>query len=445
MGYVSRYGRKPQELASKSSHIHIINDENVKAFLNSCNLPKSEDQILIDPKYILEIAPPKENKINIIIAVDGGYTEVPVKKSFPSSTIAFFQYGALLLKISDLEEMSESPFISPEAIAKLKELQRLKLVLPTKNVSVKHSASLTESVRLTIFNFFRHEEEKGEKMIETLYWLLFQKYGIEKPTYSLASCPICKFPNLKINQIEIKDDYTFQCSKCNAKLYLTDVFRFHEVVDDEIGGGGMLGYLTNLVEQFIIIHTIKVILKHKPDLIKQTLFIKDGPLAFFGQTANMHDPMRELIRFLVLKHDINLVGLEKSGAFVEHADEIRGKLMAGQVLLLCNKHIYKYILPGDPDNPEPYASTSYYSSKLIFKSKDEKIYVITIPTLDERVVMDPKPKDFHNLNQILFNVEKLRCDMYDNSLLPIAVVNKLVSLSNHPSAILLEKFARASI
>ena len=51
--------------------------------------------------------------------------------------------------------MSESPFISPEAIAKLKELQRLKLVLPTKNVSVKNSASLTESVRLTIYNFFR--------------------------------------------------------------------------------------------------------------------------------------------------------------------------------------------------------------------------------------------------------------------------------------------------
>ena len=45
----------------------------------------------------------------------------------------------------------------------------------------------------------------------------------------------------------------------------------------------------------------------------------------------------------------------------------------------------------------------------------------------------------------LVNIEELRCDMYDNSLLPIAVVNKLVSLSNHPSAVLLEKFAKASI
>jgi hypothetical protein len=102
-------------------------------------------------------------------------------------------------------------------------------------------------------------------------------------------------------------------------------------------------------------------------------------------------------------------------------------------------------MPGDPTTSDPYGRSSYYSSKLIFKSKDEKIYVITIPTRDSRVVLNPKPEDFHNLDQILKNVEKLHCDMYDNSLLPIAVVNKLVSLSNHPSAVLLEKYARASL
>jgi len=53
-------------------------------------------------------------------------------------------------------------------------------------------------------------------------------------------------------------------------------------------------------------------------------------------------------------------------------------------------------------------------------------------------VMDLKPGDFHILHLILVNIDKLRCDMYDNSLLPIAIVNKLVSLSNHPSAVPLE-------
>jgi hypothetical protein len=43
------------------------------------------------------------------------------------------------------------------------------------------------------------------------------------------------------------------------------------------------------------------------------------------------------------------------------------------------------------------------------------------------------------------NIQKLKCDMYDDSIIPIALVNKLVSLANHPSKILLEKFALKSV
>lgn len=445
MAYVSKYGRRPNEMASKGSHVHIINDENVKHYLEQCNLPKENDQIEIDKKYVVGIDELENNPIKLIIAIDGGYTEVPVKKTFPSSTICFFQFGALLLKLNDLEEMAEEAFISPEAMAKMKELQRIKLVVPTKNVSLKKSNSLTESVRITLYDFFKQEESKGESWLKTCKWFLFQMYDKQLNEYQLSNCPICDNSRIMVKRSEIKDDFTFRCPKCYGKLFLTDFFRLHEVIDDEIGAGGILGYMTSLVEQFIIIHTIRLILKLKPDMLNHNLFIKDGPLAFFGQTANMHAPMRDLITFLVEKHNIYMVGLEKSGAFVEHADEIKSKMEPGQALLLNNKHIYTYILPGDPDTKDPYARTSYYSSKIIYKAEDERIYVATIPTLDEKVVLDPKKEDFHNLDVILKNVEKLRCDMYDNSLLPVALVNKLVSLSNHPSAVLLEKFAKALI
>ena len=46
---------------------------------------------------------------------------------------------------------------------------------------------------------------------------------------------------------------------------------------------------------------------------------------------------------------------------------------------------------------------------------------------------------------ILTNVAKLRCDMYDNGLLPIALANKLISLADHPSSKILEKFAKAAL
>ena len=62
-----------------------------------------------------------------------------------------------------------------------------------------------------------------------------------------------------------------------------------------------------------------------------------------------------------------------------------------------------------------------------------------------RVVLIPKKKDFNHIDEILINIEKLKCDMYDSSLLPIALANKLASLSDHPSAVLSEKFAKEGI
>ena len=60
-------------------------------------------------------------------------------------------------------------------------------------------------------------------------------------------------------------------------------------------------------------------------------------------------------------------------------------------------------------------------------------------------MINPQKSDFKNLDVILLNIEKLRCDMYDNAIVPVALANKLISLSNHPSSIILEKFAKSSI
>ena len=444
MSYISRYGRRPNEYASKSSHTYIINDEKVKSYLNTCDLPKEASEVELDKNLIYDIEYPQQNPIEHFIAIDGGYTTVAVKKSFPSSTISFFQFGALFFKLKDLEDIDIKPFIAPEDIARLKELERIKLVIPTKNISLKGSSTLIYSVRKTIYDFFSADRE-GYNYIDTLKWFLFQEYNKTLSSYQLANCPECGTPRIDIKYGDIRENHTFDCPLCKREIFLTDAFRLHEAIDNELGAGGILGYLVNLIEQFLIIHTIKIILDLQPSVLKKTFFIKDGPLAFFGQTANMHKSMRHLCNYLFDKYDLCIAGLEKSGIFVEHADEISEKLKPGQYLLLSNEYIYKHILPGDPDTNEPYARTSYYGSKLIFKSKDKKMYVATLPTANEKVVLSPTKDKFKNIDIILMNVEKLRCDMYDNSLFPIALANKLVSLSDHPSSMILEKFAKESV
>lgn len=437
-------GNRPFELASKSNHIYIIKDPDVQAFLNNHELPKEGVEISLNSDYLVEIDYQVPDSVEYIIAVDGGDTTVPVNSKFPSSTLTFFQFGANLLTISDLKALKEEPFISPQSIAKLKELQRIKFTLPTKNIGlIKEDgsrATLTYSVRKALYDFFKNHD-----YLSTLKWFLFEEYK-SQPRHSreLASHPEnSSSKKIQFERDKIGSDYILKHP--DGELFLTDIFRLHEVVDEDLGAGGIVAYLRNLIEHFIIIDTIRGIYRRKKNSLSEVLFIKDGPLGFFGQTANMHEPMRELINHLQNELKIYLVGIEKSGPFVEHAQEIKDKINPGHACLLSNSYIYKYIKPGNEDNPKAYGRTSYYSSKIIFKSKDERIYVVTIPTRSPEVVLDPQKADFKNLDTILKYIEELKSDMYDNSLLPIALANKLVSLSDHPSSLLLEKFAKRLI
>lgn len=153
--------------------------------------------------------------------------------------------------------------------------------------------------------------------------------------------------------------------------------------------------------------------------------------------------MRKLIRYLNTHHSLYLVGLEKSGAFVEHAVRVLSKMHKKQYITLGNKYIYKYIIPGTAANDRPYADTSYFGSKLIFKSEYDNVYVATIPNLDSKV--EPIKSDYLNIDVILHNISALKCDLYYNSLVPVVMANKLVSLADHPSADLLKSFAQDNI
>ncbi|GAA5530998.1 NurA domain-containing protein [Herpetosiphon gulosus] len=438
MGYTNKRGRRPAEYASKSAHSQVIKDETIQAFLAHCDLPKTGNQISLDAQNIISYAPNVPNGIRHIIALDGGYTEVAVRTEFPSATICFFQFGALIFSIQDLEDLNDQSFIDPDDMAKLKNIQRLKLVLPTQNITIQGQSSLTDSIRTAIYDFFCQPLDDSN-LVATLQWFLFQEYATPTNQWILASCPHCSATHIPLSRQAMQQQGKFQCAQCHGEILITDVFRLHEAIDDDLGASGIAGYVTTLLEQMILIHLIRLILKTKPSLLKQILFIKDGPLAFFGQTANMHKPMRSLMDFLFTHHDIFMAGLEKSGAFVEHADEIASRLDPGSILLLNNEYIYTYIIPGKADPANPYGQTTYYGNKVIFKTLGEQIYVVSLPMAE--LVANPTMSDIKNLMVILTNVEKLKCDMYDNALMPVALANKLVSLSNHPSSRILQKFA----
>lgn len=446
------------ELANKASHSYIIQDEIVGEFIKNCKLPKKVTDITIEPRDVASLDRDQVNPIEHVIVIDGGTSTVPVREEFPSSEFTFIQFGALKFENSDLEYLSEQQFIGPEDISKLKEdFGRLKLAVPIKNIIYKEEYSLLDSVRKSIFEFFCQdftfdlfEEVVEEKFIDAFKWLIFEEYSsTELTTYTLGSCPNpnCLKPEratIPLKKSEM-NDYTFKCPYCDSKIYLTDVFRLHELIDEDIGAFRIITFLLRALEQMLLVLILKIILETNPVYLKKTLFIQDGPLAFFAQTAKLFASMQKLINHLFDHHDLFLIGLEKSGVFVDHAEEISKspQLNPGDILILDTKYIYKYIKPGDPSTAEPFGRSTYYGNKIIFKSKEEKMYVATLAM--NEIMLSPNKEDFRNLDIILTNIENLKCELYNDAILPLVLVNRLVSLSDRPGSTILGNFSKKII
>lgn len=440
------------ERGSRISHSYIINDEEVKKYLTNCEIPVEAEDIELNDALKHDIIYPEKNTIEFIIAVDGESTTIPVKKSFPSSLITFFQFGSLLIRGSDLDEMGKKPFVSPSDINKLKKIEREKFVLPTKNITLKKDIDFLTTVREAIHEFFKKTHSGKTSILETLYWFIFELYDptSNNSPYKLSQCPHCGTNGILLDKDKINtNNYSWKCTEknCEKEILITDILRLFENVNnvENADASGIITYLEKAVESFFIIHTIKSLMEIKAGWIDSFLFVKDGPLSFGGETANMHKPMQALLNYLNKNNKINLVGVETSGAFVDHARQIRNKLNSGQVFLLNNEHIYKYIQVGN-HKEQQYGSTSYYSGKFIYKSFDERVYVLTLPVENHNTYYNqPELSDLKNIHEILMNIDKLKCDIYENALIPVVVANKLISLTNHPSTNILEQFAKKSI
>ncbi|MBB4515710.1 DNA double-strand break repair nuclease NurA [Paraburkholderia fungorum] len=445
MSYSSS-GPKPYERASKSSHHHLINDVTVSEALKALYVPPRGDTSEVK-KYLIEFEP-IASPIQHVVAIDGGYTEVPIREGFPSAAIHFFQFGALHFRIEDLVKLEHSQHVAPEDMQKLKNIDRLKLPLATAGARRKDCASLKESVRKTLYEFFAGEN-LGEdvSLLDTLAWFVFRRYKSARTPqdqkWEVSSSPFDVPGTVLFQEADMSSGYTFQCPETGGTLYLTDAFRLHERIEEETGAAGVAGYIAGVVEHLVLIHVIRNLLKKNAAALKQVLFIMDRPTGWFGVTAPMHKLMLELNNWLFDNHNFFAAGLEKSGAFVEHATQIREHIPAGSILILNDAYIYKYISPGEENTSRAYAETSYYGHKVIFRSRQGQMYVVSMPVRGLKKM--PSATDIPNLNLVLTHIEQLHCDMYENALLPVALANKLVSLSAHPSSQILKAFAKSTV
>ncbi len=448
MGYGSK-GRKPIERASKIAHVEILKNSDVQEYIDGCILPSAPKPESLD-SMLQELGDVDTTETTAVIAIDGGFTETYVREEFPSASIAFFTFGPLLFELDDLRSLDRKRFIAPGDLARLKRIERYSLVLPTRGVKRKDQPTLSATIRRTIYDFFIEPRgEDDERLITSLGWFLFRRWK-RNPDNALDQtvehCPSgCGYGAISFLHADPTEK---PCPSCGQPVYLTDVFRLHERIDEELGACGIAAYVMTMLEQLVLVHLFhSILVRLKPGLLRNILFIKDGPLAFFGLVAPLYRPMRELVEHLLSEPDgptgptLRLAGLEKSGAFVEHAAAIQDRMEPGYFMVIGDRYIRRHIIPGETG--AAYGQNTYYGQKVFFRAPGGEMHVANVPA--RRFMADPTPSDIPHLEEMLALIAELRCSMYDNSLIPVALANKLVSLSDFPSQRILTTFAREHV
>jgi hypothetical protein len=239
--------------------------------------------------------------------------------------------------------------------------------------------------------------------------------------------------------------------------YPTDALRLHERFNDDSGSNGeAFGLVMTTWERLLLIHLLRCFEQRSwLDRVNNIAFFLDGPLAMFGPPAWLSAAIRiELQRLNALIRtqtgsDIIIVGIEKSGNFVAHFEEIdkledgSQRFQPGSYFLPTDSYIKERIIFSD--STRRYGDQTYFGRKFFYKTQSGARIVANMPFLSpaqDRLDTDD-PAAFQKFGAVCALLDKLVTSRFPNALGPIVSAHAQASIPLHLGQKVLRQLAKA--
>ena len=295
----------------------------------------------------------------------------------------------MLVNLKEMDRLDEQRPVDPREFRKTEEADSIDAALPGTNVVTRHKSSARESFREELYDLFHDviiDEEDRTRLLDTYSHLLSLK-----PQGHPQDCPYdgCdqKFHVTPATR-------ACACPKARA-VYPTDSLRIHERFVDFGTNGEAFGLVMQVWERILLIHLLRCFERRNwLDRLNRLAFILDGPLGMFGPPAWMSAAIgKELRRLNELAHektgtDLLILGVEKTGGFVTHFEEIDQTETPGQLLfaprsylLLTDRYIKERVVQSDSD--KRYGLDTYFGRKFFYKTRCGARIVASMPFLSD--------------------------------------------------------------
>lgn len=421
--------RLPGERASRLGHLEILKSELVNELVKNFE----------DVNYLPPYKTPKWEKIpeggeilSIVFGIDGSMQPIESEKP-PYKRLAFVKTALLRINrgaMSKIDQESPHPFALRDLLADSALYHAT--VFPLKHISVPGKTTY-HAIREIIFESMK-KDLSGE-VLETLKWIAYEKWDGNAKQLPLFECPYCEETVATLPY----DSEKGNCPKCGGELFITDMLGFHlDMAPDSAPDSVAMAYMT-IHETLLMFTGIRYYWENKREVLKQCLFVKDGPLSIRAQYSKLVAPIR---RFLAYARDqgypIHIIGQEKTGKFCEHLELIGRNAPEGHIFIPNNQYI-KEEIQNRPNTGRPYGIDTNYGAKVFVKLNKFHQMVLNIPTGEFKE--DPSISDLIGVKNIFATLLTILSNKYEGALLPLELANGIASLSTYPSAQILKIFA----
>jgi len=266
----------------------------------------------------------------------------------------------------------------------------------------------------------------------------------------LHRCPNdgCREQNLLVR--DTPDDQF--CWACRGPIFPSDCLRIWEAVEEFQPNSEAINRAMMTTEHLLPVHHIRYLAENSLSSLGTTAFFVDGPLAVFGNSAWLHGSIMRFLsevneRLLAVGHRrIVMIGLQKSGQVVDHAELMSRFLPDDRIFCIDDAYRYKYILSGREEAGNGFGYESYYGQDFIFKTPTGIVFVLGIPhpfPTKHPVDLDFKQakadiENYDSLATVLALIRHFESDLYKNAIVPIALAHRYTAISLVPGGRVLD-------
>lgn len=372
------------------------------------------------------VSPKQSDQLTVAIAIDGSYTVEPVRDGMPSVMYGYAQVAAAYIDLEVMETQRAEQFVDPYAIENAVNTAVISLDLPTAGAYTREGVDISTSWREDLNRLFRDRKVEIDNIDKSLLDLLFMLKGKPGNPASVVpvNCPACRSADVPVPSFGV------QCPDCGIPLYPTDTLRIHEGVTEDGDNKMAMGRLMSVLELLVLVGLVTYLweVARKTHLPK-TLFIVDGPLAVFGESAKLRLWALEYFQAMAETSTDNaplICGIEKFSPMADFASQLaKHDILEPGDLLICDEAILSRVI--NSVNVTAYGENTYWGRKFIYRALDGRVVVL--------VVMPPSghpysktggmtcPENYPTLPEILDVVDRTGSSMYVNGIIPVAVAH----------------------